>query len=156
MTDNELLLAISDIMEKKLEPVRTDIKELKIGVKNLESKMTSLELKVDNLESRVTSLELKVDNLESRVTSLESSVQRLESSVQRLDSRMTKLEKRVTKLELHIENVTDKNVQLLVENYMPAAKKYETETAKIGSMQMDIEIIKDVVREHSERFELIS
>lgn len=125
MTDNELLLAISDLMEKKLEsklaPIRNDIKELKTSVKNLETRMDRLESRMDNLEDRVTSLE-----------------------------------NRTTKLELHIENTTDKNIQLLVENYMPAAKKYETETSKIGSMQMDIEIMKDVIREHSERFELIS
>lgn len=132
MTDNELLLAISDLMEKKLEsklePIRNDINELKTAVNNLTIRM-------DRLEARMDSLETRMDSLEIRVTSLEN---------------------RVTKLELHIENVTDKNIQLLAENYMPAAKKYETETAKIGSIQMDIEIMKDVIREHSERFELIS
>lgn len=132
MTDNELLLAISDLMEKKLEsklePIRNDINELKTGVNNLTIRMDRLEAKIDILETRMDSLEIRV----------------------------TSLENRVTKLELHIENVTDKNIQLLAENYMPAAKKYETETAKIGSMQMDIEIMKDVIREHSERFELIS
>ena len=143
MTDNELLLAISDLMEKKLEsklePIKNDIKELKTSVKNLEIRMDRLESRMDSLEARMDSFE---SEMESRMTSLEN--------------RMTRLEKRVTKLELHIENTTDKNIQLLVENYMPAAKKYETETAKIGSMQMDIEIMKDVIREHSERFELIS
>ena len=34
MTDNELLLAISNMMDEKLEPVKTDIKNTRILIEN--------------------------------------------------------------------------------------------------------------------------
>lgn len=94
MTDNELLLAIADIMDKKikselqaeLQPLKDDIRDIK----------------------------------------------------------------------LHLENITDKNIQLLAENYLPAAKRYEKATAQIESMQADIEVMKSVIREHSEKLQKIS
>ncbi len=34
MTDNELLLAMSDMMDKKLEPLKGDIKDIKLSLEN--------------------------------------------------------------------------------------------------------------------------
>ena len=59
-------------------------------------------------------------------------------------------------IKLHLENVTDRNIQLLAENYVPAAKRYEKASAEIEAMQADIEIIKKVIAEHSEKLQKIS
>jgi len=45
---------------------------------------------------------------------------------------------------------------MLAENYMPAANKYEKATAKIEAMQADIDVMKSVIREHSEKLQKIS
>ena len=39
---------------------------------------------------------------------------------------------------------------------MPAANKYTKESEKIAAMQADIDILKNVVREHSEKLQKIS
>lgn len=97
MTDNELLLAISEIVEKKvraeIEPLKTDIQQIK------------------DEQSRIN---------------------------------------------LIIENEICSDIKLLAENYMPAAKRYEKATAKIEAMQADIDIVKKVVAEHSEKLRKIS
>lgn len=59
-------------------------------------------------------------------------------------------------IKLHIENVTDKSIQLLTENYVPAAKRYESSSAKIESIQTDIEIMKKVITEHGEKFQKLA
>ena len=48
------------------------------------------------------------------------------------------------------------DIKLLAENYMPAANKYTKESEKIAAMQAAIDIIKNVVREHSEKLQKIS
>ena len=100
MSDNELLLAISDLVDKKLKPLKDDMEEIKEEVQGLKTK--------------------------------------------------------VQDMQLHLENVTDANIQLLVENYVPAAKVYQKETARIDAMQADIDIMKEVIREHSEILKKIS
>ncbi len=73
-----------------------------------------------------------------------------------LDVKLKPIDNRLTNLEVHIENVTDKNIALLAENYVPAAKKYIQESARIEAMQADIEVMKSVIREHSEKLQKIS
>lgn len=96
MTDNELLLAISEIMEKKIkaeaEPIRVEMKAIK-----------------DDIET--------IKNEQKRIN-------------------------------LIIENEIRSDIKMLAENYMPAAK--------IEAMQADIDVMKSVIREHSEKLQKIS
>lgn len=94
MTDNEILLAIADIMDKKIR------------------------------------------------SELQSELQPLKDDLR--------------DIKLHLENITDKNIQLHAENYVPSAKRYEKATAQIESIQADIDVMKSVIREHSERLQKIS
>lgn len=90
MTDNEFLLAISDMLDKKLaakiEPIKADIRDIK----------------------------------------------------------------------LDIENVVKPQLQLLTENYVPAAKRYEKSSNEIESLKQDVELMKKVITEHSEKLQRIS
>ena len=97
MTDNELLLAIADIMDRKLD---------------------------------------------ARIHQLETEMQSLKNEKKRIN--------------LIIENEIRSDIKLLAENYLPAAKRYEKATAQIESMQADIEVMKSVIREHSEKLQKIS
>ena len=67
MTDQELLQAIGQVIEAKLDPVRQDICELKGSIQRLDGRM-------DQLESRIKQLELGMDKLESRTEELEEKV----------------------------------------------------------------------------------
>ena len=49
-----------------------------------------------------------------------------------------------------------RNIQLLAENYVPAAKKYEKAVPEIQAMQVDIEIMKKVIAEHSEKLQRLA
>ncbi|MCX4320961.1 MAG: hypothetical protein OSJ44_14785 [Lachnospiraceae bacterium] len=94
MTDNELLLALSDMIDIKLKTVlQTELQPLKDDIRNI---------------------------------------------------------------KLHLENITDKNIQLLAENYVPAAKRYEKAVPEIEAMQADIEIMKKVITEHSEKLQKLA
>ena len=46
----------------------------------------------------------------------------LQAELQLLKDDIRDIKQRVTSIELHLENNTDKNIQLLAENYVPAAK----------------------------------
>ena len=77
----------------------------------------------------------------------------LQAELQLLKDDIRDIKQRVTSIELHLENTTDKNIQLLAENYVPAAKRYEKASAQIDAMQADIDILKKVVTGHSEKLQ---
>lgn len=74
----------------------------------------------------------------------------------KLKSELQPLKDDIRDIKLHLENVTDKNIQLLAENYVPAAKRYEKAIPEIQAMQADIDIIKKVISDHSKKLKKIS
>lgn len=127
MTDNELLLAISDMMDKKLKaelgPMKADIRELQTDMKEVKSDVKQLQVEMK---------EVKAD-------------------IRELQTEMIEVKDNIQSIWVHLENETDKNVQLLVENVVPAAKKYEKEVERIDAIQEDVTIVKEVLQEHSEK-----
>lgn len=153
MTNDELLLAMSDMMDTKLagalRPVREDIAELKTDVAVLQVDVENLKTGMAKLETGVAKLETGMAELETGVAKLEIGMAKLETGVAKLEIGMQKLDDRVTKIELHLENVTDRNIKILAENYVPATRRFEEVTLQIPDMQCDIEVLKNVTAEHS-------
>ena len=58
MTDNELLLAISNMMDTKLEPVNKEIQELKGEIQGIKEDVEVLKEDVSDLKIRVKKIEL--------------------------------------------------------------------------------------------------
>ena len=81
----------------------------------------------------------------------------------KLDARLKPMENDIksikdeqTRINLIIENEIQHDINILVENYVPAAKRYQDATAQIQAMQADIDIIKKVISDHSEKLKKIS
>ena len=179
--NQELLLAISDMLdqkfEKELRPIKDDICELKTDVKELQSDVTELQSDVKELRSDVTELqsdvkELRSDvtelqsdvkELRSDVTELQSDVKELRSDVTELQSDVTELQNDVTKLQenvhgihLYLENEVDYKISLLAENYVPAAKRFEQSASRIDAVEEDVGIQKTVVAQHSKMLQRLA
>lgn len=50
---------------------------------------------------------------------------------------------------LYVENVIEPKLQLLAENYVPAAQRYERTTPEICDLKRDMDIVKKVLMDHS-------
>ena len=59
------------------------------------------------------------------------------------------------RINIIIENEIRSDIKILAENYMPAAK-YKKEVVKLEAMQADIDFMKSVIKEHSEKSKKIS
>ena len=74
----------------------------------------------------------------------------------KLRSELQPLKDDIRDIKLDIENVIKPQIQLLAENYVPAAKRYANAVTQIESMQADIDIMKKVIAEHSQKLQKIS
>lgn len=150
MTDREMLSALSTMMDEKLDPMKQDISELKADVSELKTDVTELKTDVAVLKTDVVGLKNDVSVLKTDVSRLETSVSRLETNVSRLETDVAGLKTSVKHIELHLETEIDSQIQLLVENYVPAAKRFEREADTISEMRTDIVLLKTAVQNHSE------
>ena len=110
MTNNELLLAISDMMDKKLKSeIQAELQPLKDDISHIKGDINYMKSDINHLNNDVSNIKSDINHLNDDINSI----------------------------KMHLENVTDKNIQLLAENYVPAAKRYEKANAKIEAMQTD-------------------
>lgn len=73
-----------------------------------------------------------------------------------LDTKLKPIKEDIQTINMIIENEIQPDIKLLTENYLPSARRYEKATNKIEAIQSDIDIIKKVVAEHSEKLQKIS
>ena len=139
MAEGELLTAIAGMLDGKLEPVMqklTGLEDRMTGVEGkmsgLENRMTGVEGKMSDLESRISGLEDKTSGIEGKVTGLEEKV----SAIQKISA---ETQKELTEVKMHIENVTDKNITLLAENYCNLVNKLD-ENNKVTDVQLAYQI----------------
>ncbi|MFP3153076.1 hypothetical protein LQZ18_01335 [Lachnospiraceae bacterium ZAX-1] len=122
MTDNELLLALSSLFDKKLKPVE----------ERLNRRMDNLETKIDNAENRLNNrmdgLETKIDNVANRVRSI----------------------------EFKTENDVLTRLQNIESYYTSTYDRYKNGILQIEALQIDMDIVKNVVKEHGEKLRKIS
>ncbi|MBE5942275.1 MAG: hypothetical protein E7264_07045 [Lachnospiraceae bacterium] len=132
MVDQELLVAISNLLEEKLEiklqPIRQDIAELKADVNELKADVNELKADVN---------ELKVDN-------------------KNLHARLDSLEKEVKKNSLILENEVLPRLQTIEQCYVESSKIFMRKSDQIDKMQDDIDVMKIVIQEHGSKLEMIS
>ena len=135
MTDNELVLSISELLDKKLKPI--------------DSKFEKIEAKLEQIETRLEKVETRLEELETRL-------EKVETKLEELETRLEELETRVKKLELLHENDVLPRVSTIEECYISTYERYKENVEHIEAMRSDIDIIKRVLLEHSEKLKKIS
>ena len=138
MTNEELLVAMSNMMDQrldeKLEPLKKDMSEVKDRVTNIENRVTNIEDRVTNIENRVTNIENRVTNIENRVTDMETQI--------------INIKDRVTNIELNIENDIRPGIITLCDAYGTQFDRYSISIESHEKMKTDIEVMKSIVSRH--------
>ncbi|MFT4144120.1 MAG: hypothetical protein QM644_06660 [Mobilitalea sp.] len=66
-----------------------------------------------------------------------------------ISEKINGIDERTTRIETHLENVTDKNILLLTENYIPNIEETKENTDNINKLLFDVDNLKRVVISHS-------
>ena len=124
--NQELLLAISDMLDQKLD---------------------------EKLDQK---FETELRPIKDDICELKTDVKELRSDVTELQSDMTKLQENVHGIHLYLENEVDYKISLLAENYVPAAKRFEQSASRIDAVEEDVGILKTVVTQHSKMLQQLA
>lgn len=91
--NDELLIAIKDMFDKKVEEVKNEVQDVKrhtgVLVEDLRKDVKAIAEGHNILNEKMDRLETKVDRLETKVDKLEPKVDRLEAKVDRLDTNIS-------------------------------------------------------------------
>ncbi|NBH99381.1 hypothetical protein D7Y41_28865 [Anaerotruncus sp. 1XD22-93] len=137
-------------LKQDVSVLKQDVSVLKQDVSVLKQDVSALKQDVSVLKQDVSVLKLKVATLEKDISALKQDVSVLKHKVSALEKEVDNLKQGLSHISLHLENVTDKQLQILAENYLPAAKRFTEAVSQIEELQNDNKIIKQVLAKHSE------
>lgn len=98
MSDNEKL----DLILSEMQDMKSDIQGMKSEMQGMKSEMQSMK---------------------SEMQGMESEMQGMKSDMQSMKSEIQETKQHTRNIELHLENGTDKNIQLIAENFIELTKK---------------------------------
>ena len=142
MADQELVLAISKLMDDKLEPIKSNIQGVKDEVQGIRDEVQGLGDGLQRVSDELQRIKEKVRVLEWNVQVLNDRVRRIEWNVQVLNDR-------VQRIELAQESEILPRLQNIEKCYLDTYKRYQSGADQIETMQEDISVLKKVVVEHS-------
>ena len=129
---NEDLLAISQVvdtrLEKRLQPIEKDIKELKDDVAGLKVDIIVLNDKVQSLDDKVQSLDDKVQSLEAGLHNV----------------------------RLFQENIILPRLNTIESCYTDTYHRYQRDCDRMETVFDDVDLLKKVVAEHSEKLQKLA
>lgn len=85
MTDNELLLAISSIMDKKFEPIESRLKNIELSMEN------NIIPRLQNIESCYTSTFDRYKNGTAKIDAMQADIDVMKSVIQEHSEKLKKI-----------------------------------------------------------------
>ena len=145
MTDNELLLAISNMMDTKLkselQPIRNEMHVFKNEVRN--------ELK--EVKEDVRNVKEELREVKEDVQHVKEELQEVKEDVQNVKDDLRNVKAEVHCIKLYQENITLPRLNTIEACYTDTYRRYASYTEKIEAVFEDVRMLKIVVAEHSEK-----
>ena len=91
-----------------------------------------------NNEDKIIEL---LSTMQNQISDMDSKMQK---KMNEMDNKMDTLSDLIVKVEVHLENITDKNIGLLMEQYNPNVEKLDDVINKVDEIQFDLGGIKEL------------
>ena len=135
MTNYELLLAMSEMMDAKLHPLQKDLQEVKTEVQ---------EVKKDLQEVKTEVQEVKED------------LQVVKDEVQVVKTDLQSVHYKIQKIKLFQENEIMPRLNTIESCYTSTYNRYRCYVEKMDAAFIDIDILKKVVSEHFQKLQKLA
>ena len=143
---NEDLLAISQILDKRLE----------IRLKPIEKDISALDDKVNALDVKVNALDDKVNALDDKVNALDDKVNALDNKFIDLNHRVESLESGLHNVRLFQENIILPRLNTIESCYLDTFNRYQKNADKMEIVYEDVDLLKKVAADHSEKLQKLA
>ncbi len=138
MTNNELLYAMSNMMDTKL---RAELQPLKNEMQDMRSEMQSIK---SDLQGEMQSMKSDLQGeMQSMKSELQGEMQSIESGLQ----------KEIHQIKLCQENVILPRLDTIESCYTDTYRRYRDNADKLEAVFDDVDIMKKVVAEHSKKLQ---
>ena len=135
ITDHELLLAISGIMDKKLNPIENRLDAMQDEIHIMQGEIRDMQGEIRNMQGEIRDMQGKIYSIHGEIRDIQGEIHNI---------------------RLFQENVILPRLNTIESCYMDTYERYKSYADKIESVFADTELLKKVVSEHSEKLQKIS
>ena len=143
-------------LHEDMSEMRRELNEVKAEQKQMRIELNELREDVNELRKDVDVLRKDVDILRKDVDCLRKDVDQLCQDVKVLKEEQQWMREKVLHVEALIEIEICPHMNIIIENYEPAARSFRVTVEKVEAMEKDIEQIKSVVIEHSAKLNTVA
>ena len=148
MTDSQkldMLLSAFQGFQTDMGNMKTEMKEMKTDMQNMKTDMQDMKTDMQNMKTDMQNMKTDMQNMKIDMQNMKIDMQDMKTDIQ-------DLKHRVTAIELHLENTTDRNIQLLAENHLTLVNKLN-EAIKVSSNTYLYEIKVNLLTERVDKLE---
>ncbi|MCM1154979.1 MAG: hypothetical protein NC392_06415 [Roseburia sp.] len=142
MTNEEMLLAMEELLDRKLEEKLEEKLDKKLDEKLEEKLDKKFDEKLKPIYDRLDRVDDRLDTIEDRLDTGEGRLDRLEA-----DMKYIKV--------VQLENNVIPRLNTIEACYLDTSQKFMERTEQIGALSSDIVVLKQVVTEHSQKLNKI-
>lgn len=131
MTDNEILLNLSNM----LDPIQEEIRDIKRDIKEIRGDITGIKGEIVGMKDDITDIKGDITEMKDDITEMKDDI--------------TDIKARVKRLELTQENVVIPRLNTIESCYISTYERYKENVDEHEMLKQDVSILKKVVTEHS-------
>ncbi len=132
MTDNELLLALSGMLDKKLkaelQPIKNELQTMKDDIAGMKGEIADIKNDIAGMKGEIASIK----------------------------SNMLIMQNEIRQIKLCQENIILPRLDTIESCYSDTFNRYRTYADKMDSVFEDVELLKTVVTHHSEKLQKLA
>ena len=152
MTENELLLAISDMMDHKL---KSELQPIKNDLQTVKNEVQLVKNEVQMLNEDLQTVKDEVQLVKDEVQLVKDEVQLMKEDLQTVKDKVQTIENDVHHMKLYQENIIMPRLNTIESCYTDTYGRYRNYSDKMEAAFEDIELLKRVVSEHSMKLQAL-
>ena len=151
MSDNELLSALSDMMDTKLKPIKDDIKILQDDMKIVKGEIKSMKLDIKVLQDDMITVKADIKSLQDDMITVKADIKSMEVDIKGLKDDMKHADEKLNKICIMHEHNIIPRLQGIEECYLSTYKRYVDTTEKMEKKMEMFDVVWITVEGHSEQ-----
>ncbi len=152
MTENELLLAISDMMDHKL---KSELQPIKNDLQTVKNEVQLVKNEVQLVKEDLQTVKNEVQLVKDEVQLVKDEVQLMKEDLETVKDKVQTIENDVHHMKLYQENIIMPRLNTIESCYTDTYGRYRNYSDKMEAAFEDIELLKRVVSEHSMKLQAL-
>ncbi len=107
--------------------------EGKLILERIDEMGKQLNARMDKIDSRMDKMDSKMDKMNSRMDKMDARIEEIDSGLKESSTRMDQMEVDIKGIKIDLENVINRNIQLVAEGHLDLSRKLD-EALKTTSM----------------------